>query len=112
MKDDSSHTVLIDNYKLNVCDIVDKIDFLINVPLVKGHCQTKITCALKNLKGLIPDGEKRRFHTLGLHKPIGYLGKAIKQDLIIADAICPDPYFEEGADHIALIRFLDVMTLY
>ena len=25
--------------------------FLINVPVLKGHCQTKITCALKNMKG-------------------------------------------------------------
>lgn len=81
---------------ISVCKTVFELDYLINVPLIKGHCQTKITCALKNLKGLIPDTEKRRFHTLGLHKPIAYLNTVIKQDLIIADGICPDPYFEEG----------------
>ena len=87
------------NYKgvdINICKSVFEIDYLINVPLIKGHCQTKITCALKNMKGLIPDFEKRRFHTLGLHTPIACLNKFIKQDLIIADGICPDPYFEEG----------------
>ena len=26
------------------------LDFMINVPVMKGHCQTKITCALKNMK--------------------------------------------------------------
>ena len=32
--------------KLNVCERAANIDFLINVPVLKGHCQTKITCAL------------------------------------------------------------------
>ncbi|NLL96484.1 MAG: DUF362 domain-containing protein, partial [Clostridiaceae bacterium] len=82
------------------------IDYLINVPLIKGHCQTGITCALKNLKGLIPDSEKRRFHTMGLHKPIAWLNAIIKQDLIIADGICPDPYFEEGGRPTSLNRIL------
>ena len=35
--------------KLNVCERAANIDFLINVPVLKGHCQTKITCALKNM---------------------------------------------------------------
>ena len=47
--------------KLNVCERAANIDFLINVPVLKGHCQTKITCALKNMKGLIPNTEKRHF---------------------------------------------------
>ena len=58
---------------LKICRCVEDLDFLINVPVWKGHCQTKITCALKNLKGLIPNSEKRRFHSLGLHKPIAHL---------------------------------------
>ena len=52
------HAVDCAGMKLNVIDFVDKIDFLINVPVVKGHCQTKMTCALKNLKGLLPDFEE------------------------------------------------------
>ena len=39
---------------LNICKSVLDLDFLINVPVLKGHCQTKITCALKNMKGLTP----------------------------------------------------------
>ena len=81
---------------LSISEYVEKLDYLINVPLIKGHCQTDITCALKNMKGLIPDIEKRKYHQIGLHRPIAYLNTLIKQDLIIADAICPDPYFEEG----------------
>lgn len=83
---------------LNVLKCVDTFDFLINVPVLKGHCQTKITCALKNMKGLIPNSEKRRFHTLGLHDPIAHLNTYIHQDFIVIDHICGDPNFEEGGD--------------
>lgn len=96
LKDDAYIVKTHKGMSFNICKTVFGLDYLINVPLIKGHCQTKITCALKNLKGLIPDSEKRKFHTMGLYKPIAYLNAVIKQDLIIADGICPDPYFEEG----------------
>ena len=62
---------------LQICACVRDWDYLINVPVLKGHCQTNITCALKNLKGLIPNSEKRRFHTMGLHRPIALLNTVI-----------------------------------
>lgn len=96
LKEDTYITRTYKGVDINICRIALDVDFLINVPLIKGHCQTNITCALKNLKGIIPDSEKRRFHTLGLHKPIAYLNALVRQHLIIADGICPDPYFEEG----------------
>ena len=83
---------------LSVCSKVKDMDFLINVPVLKGHCQTKITCALKNMKGLIPNAEKRRFHVMGLHKPIAHLNTYIHQDFIVIDHICGDPDFEEGGN--------------
>ncbi len=95
---DTSKKVTVDGYELNICSALDSIDFLINIPVLKGHCQTKMTCALKNLKGVIPNTEKRRFHSEGLHKPIAYLNKAIKQDFIVVDHICGDPDFEEGGN--------------
>ena len=49
-----------------------------------------MTCALKNLKGCLPDREKRRFHALGLQKPIAALGAALKPRLIVVDSICGD----------------------
>ena len=94
------HEVDCGGMKLNITNIVDKIDFLINVPVLKGHCQTKITCALKNIKGLIPDTEKRRFHRLGLYEPLAYLQKGIHQDFIVVDHICGDLDFEEGGNPI------------
>ncbi len=86
--------------KLNLCDCVKDFDFLINVPVLKGHCQTRVTCALKNMKGLIPNKEKRRFHALGLHEPIAHLGAGIHQDFIVVDHICGDLDFEEGGNPV------------
>lgn len=85
---------------LKVCDKTQTIDFLINVPVLKGHCQTKMTCALKNMKGLIPNTEKRHFHACGLHKPIAHLNTYLHQDFIVVDHICGDLDFEDGGNPV------------
>lgn len=100
MQKERFHAVDCQGLKLNICDCVDKIDFLINVPVMKGHCQTKITCALKNMKGLIPNQEKRRFHSMGLHRPIAHLSRGIHQDFIVVDHICGDLDFEDGGNPV------------
>lgn len=92
--------------QLSICSSVREMDFLINVPVLKGHCQTKITCALKNMKGLIPNREKRRFHSMGLHKPIAYLNTCIHQDFIVVDNICGDLDFEDGGNPVVMNRIL------
>jgi uncharacterized protein (DUF362 family) len=84
--------------KLEICESALAIDFLINLPVMKGHCQTRLTCALKNCKGLIPDSEKRRYHSLGLSKPIAHLNTAIKSNFILVDGICGDIDFELGGN--------------
>ena len=79
--------------KIALCDKVAAVDYMINMPVLKGHCQTTITCALKNCKGMIPNKEKRRFHTLGLHKPIAHLG-----------VIAPQPFYP-GGQYLRRLRF-------
>ena len=81
-------------------------DFLIDLPVLKGHCQTAMTCALKNLKGCLPDREKRRFHADGLFKPIAALGAVLKPSLVIVDSICGDLNFEEGGNPVQTNRML------
>lgn len=81
-------------------------EYLIDLPVLKGHCQTHITCALKNLKGCIPDHEKRRFHAEGLFKPIAALVSVLKPDLVIVDSICGDLYFEEGGNPVHTNRMM------
>ncbi|MGI6084575.1 MAG: DUF362 domain-containing protein [Acetivibrionales bacterium] len=89
---------------MEISNKVLSLDFLINVPVLKGHCQTLVTGALKNMKGCISDREKRNFHTRGLHKPIAYLNKVIKQDFILVDGICGDLDFEEGGNPVQMNR--------
>ena len=93
--------------ELKICESVKKVDFLINVPVMKGHCQTKITCALKNMKGLIPNTEKRHFHAMGLHKPIAHLNTGIHQDFIVVDNICGDLDFEDGGNPVVMIKYFN-----
>ena len=91
---------------LGVCEIVANADFLINVPVLKGHCQTTLTCCLKNMKGCIPDSEKRRYHDIGLHEPIAALNTILKPGLHVIDSICGDPTFEEGGKPVVSNRIL------
>lgn len=106
LQKDSFKTLDAAGMPVSVCDEALKLDYLINLPVLKGHCQTTITCALKNSKGLIPNSEKRRFHTLGLHKPIAHLNTVIHQDFILVDNICGDLDFEEGGNPVVMNRVL------
>jgi uncharacterized protein (DUF362 family) len=96
----------IEDVTLKICNKALAVEYMINMPVLKGHCQTSITCALKNLKGCIPDSEKRRYHTMGLHKPIAYLNKLLKQDLIVVDGIIGDLNFEEGGNPVQMNRVI------
>ena len=92
--------------RIKLCDQAAAVDFMINMPVLKGHCQTTVTCALKNNKGVIPNSEKRRFHTLGLHKPIAHLNTIARNDFILVDNICGDLDFEEGGNPVVMNRIL------
>ncbi|WP_378951573.1 DUF362 domain-containing protein [Pelosinus sp. sgz500959] len=106
LKEDTSIVKKVRDLDLHVCKKPLQVDFLINIPVLKAHCQTLMTCALKNLKGCIPDKEKRRFHALGLTKPIGYLAKAIPMGLIIVDGMAGDLTFEEGGNPVQMDRVI------
>ncbi|MBR1757248.1 MAG: DUF362 domain-containing protein [Lachnospiraceae bacterium] len=80
------------------------LDFLISMPVLKGHCQTIVTGALKNMKGILSDREKRHFHSMGLHKPIAYLNKIYPAHFILGDGICGDLDFEEGGNPVQMNR--------
>lgn len=103
---DLKHDDVVDVDGIKVCKSALDCGFLINLPVLKGHCQTRMTCALKNMKGCIPDSEKRLFHQRGLFEPIGHLGKILKPDVTIVDAICGDLSFEEGGNPIRMDRLI------
>ena len=102
LKKDRTRSVSVGGMKIEVCVSPLEVDRLVNMPVLKGHCQTVMTCALKNLKGCIPDSEKRRFHSTGLHRPIAALNLAIQPDIILVDAIRGDLTFEEGGNPLEM----------
>ncbi len=106
LKADDAQGIRAGGTVIDVCNQVLEIDYLINAPVLKAHCQTKFTCALKNLKGCIPDSEKRRFHSMGLHKPIATLNTIIKTDLVVVDGIIGDLTFEEGGTPVQMNRII------
>ena len=102
-----SHTIYdAAGMEIAVCDTAMSMDFMINMPVLKGHAQTRITCALKNNKGLLPNKEKSRFHRIGLHAPIAHLNTVIRNDFILVDNICGDLDFEEGGNPVVMNRIL------
>lgn len=106
LQKDGFYSTTYEGLSLNICNSLKSIDYLINLPVLKGHCQTLLTCALKNLKGCIPDNEKRRYHSLGLHKPIAHLNHAIKTDLVIVDSLNGDLNFEEGGNPVEMNQLI------
>ena len=98
----SDHYEVVDckGLKIEICSSALAVDFMINLPVMKGHCQTLLTCALKNNKGIISDREKRHFHSLGLKTPIAHLNTVARNDFIVVDGICGDLDFEEGGNPV------------
>lgn len=106
LKRDRTVTKRVGTFALEVCASPLEVDYLINLPVLKAHCQTELTCALKNLKGFIPDAEKRRYHRMGLHQPIAHLAAVLPTHLTIVDGICGDLTFEEGGNPVPMGRVI------
>jgi len=62
-------------------------DVIVNVPKVGTHSTTRLTCALKNLFGLLPQGRKYSiYHPLGMDKVIADVAQVVKPELNVVDA--------------------------
>ena len=104
LKKDATRPVRTAIGNIDICARALDAGLLVDLPVLKGHCQTAMTCALKDLKGCLPDREKRHFHAMGLQKPIAALAAALKPGLIVVDSICGDLDFEEGGTPVQTNR--------
>lgn len=91
---------------LEVARTVLECDFFINVPLMKAHNETLITCSLKNLKGTMPRSMKTAFHGVNLHKAIAQLNNVLLPHLIIVDGLQGDLHSESGHDPVVMDRII------
>ncbi len=78
-------------------------DRIINVPNMKVHYATGITCALKNLKGCLVGAEKRRFHEVALEPAIADLSRVLRPALHVVDAVtCMEAMGPRGGDPVEM----------
>ncbi len=92
--------------ELKVYKILQEVDTIISVPVLKTHQSLLVTLSLKNMKGGIPDKEKRKFHLVyGVEEAIAQLNTLIRPHLCVVDGIYA------GAGGMAPIRVLEEMDL-
>jgi len=82
------HELDLEGVKVKVSRAALDTDFLINVPVLKTHFQTKASLGFKNLKGCLNKNSRKRFHmSKRLDTLICLLNEVIKSDLVIIDGI-------------------------
>lgn len=73
-------------YTLKVARLLNDVDLLVNVPKIKIHRLTVITCALKNIFGCLYRRRKVSYHPI-LDDVIVAVNKIVKPHLTVADGI-------------------------
>lgn len=73
--------------KLRIWKILDEVDTLISVPVMKTHMHVKVTLATKNMKGLLHDLSKRKMHEAGVDDALVDFARVFRADLNIIDGI-------------------------
>ncbi|WP_028307188.1 DUF362 domain-containing protein [Desulfitibacter alkalitolerans] len=79
---------------IEVSRLVNDTDVLINIPKLKTISSVPVSIGLKNLKGLISDAEKKRFHHTNLNRSIVDLNKVIQPHFTIVDGIIASEMYE------------------
>jgi uncharacterized protein (DUF362 family) len=98
--------------KVKIAKTILDASSIINIPVLKAHCQARLTCGMKNLMGIISDNEKRRFHRMDLDRAVFELNTVIEPALNICDAITGDLTFEEGGTPVNFGRLFLSRNIY
>ncbi|HHV62414.1 MAG TPA: DUF362 domain-containing protein [Firmicutes bacterium] len=72
-------------HRLHVPRAILEADVVVNVPVMKTHDALPVTLGLKNMKGIIREQDKKRFHKWGLSQAIVDLNKVAYPDLTVLD---------------------------
>lgn len=75
-----------------VTKVVKKVDYIVNIPKLKTHNFTLITCSIKNMFGSIPGFNKSKLHAIApdpgkFSRLLVEIFRLVKPDLNIVDAI-------------------------
>jgi uncharacterized protein (DUF362 family) len=78
-------------------------DVIIDVPVLKTHVRTGVTCGLKNMKGVLPGKEKKRTHQCGLDRGIVDLNRVVRPAVTVVDGVaCLQGAHTEESDLLPL----------
>lgn len=89
--------VQLDRIRVRITRWALESDFLINLPVLKAHRQTKVSLGMKNLKGCLAIESKKKFHKHDIARLIALLNTKIKTSLTIIDGIYA---MERGPDFL------------
>lgn len=87
---------------LDIARTITECDYLINVPVMKAHSQTQITCSLKNLKGTMPRKLKTAFHGTDIDAAIAQLNSIVRPDFTLVDGTYGDLTNEIGYNPVEI----------
>jgi uncharacterized protein (DUF362 family) len=72
---------------VKIAQTVLESDVIISVPVMKTHIRSAVTLSLKNMKGVMPGGEKKKTHRLGLELAIADLISVVKPHFAVVDGL-------------------------
>ena len=99
--------VELEDVKARICTAALECDFLIDLPVLKAHRQTKVSLGMKNLKGCLALQSKQMFHKIDLNHLIASLNMKIQPSLTIIDGIYG---LEKGPDFLGTPYRMDVIV--
>ena len=74
--------------ELDLPELVMNAQAIVSVPSMKTHDQVLATLSLKNMKGLLPDTLKKKFHTTyGVFQAVADLNTVVRPALAVVDGI-------------------------
>ena len=96
--------------------LVVEADAIISVPKMKTHDQAGVTLAVKNMKGVLPDVWKRKFHhTYGVFQSTADLLTVLKPSLAVVDGIIAmqglGPAFGEALEMDLIVAGRDAVAV-
>lgn len=64
--------VEVEELKFGVCEAIFDADFMVNMPVLKTHTQSRVSFGIKNLKGLLNIASRKRFHAADYEQGLDY----------------------------------------
>jgi uncharacterized protein (DUF362 family) len=73
--------------KVKIARTALESDVIVSIPVMKTHIRSAVTLSLKNMKGVMPGGEKRKTHQLGLELAIADLNSVARPHFAVVDGL-------------------------